>query len=291
MQPFAYVAPKTLDEAIAIMSEAEGEARPLVGGSDLIAQVKEGRRQPTVVVNVKEIPETNRLEFVEGEGLHIGSAVSCTATAAYAQVGELYPAIKESCLLVGSIQIQNRASIGGNICNAAPSADTVPALLTYEARAVIAGPKGRRELPLEQFFVGPGQTALERGELLVETVVPPPPPHSSSCYLRFIPREEMDIAVAGVGSLMILDPKTRQCTRARIALAAVAPTPIRAREVEALLEGKELTERLLQEAGELASQACRPISDVRGSAEYRLELVKVLTRRTLKGCLERLGTG
>ncbi|MFQ5879709.1 MAG: FAD binding domain-containing protein, partial [Dehalococcoidia bacterium] len=182
-----------------------------------------------------------------------------------------------------------RASVGGNICNAAPSADTVPPLLVHGAVAVIAGLSGRRELSLDEFFQGPGQTVLAPNEVLLEVRLPPPPANSASHYLRFIPREEMDIAVAGVGGLLALEPGTRRCLQARIALAAVAPTPIRAGEAEAYLEGQMLEPQHLAQAGELAARATRPISDVRGSADYRRELVKVLTRRGLERCLESLG--
>ena len=291
MKPFSYVAPQSLEEALQVLAQAKGpgQVRAIVGGTDLIDQMKQERRTPSVVLDVKRIPETMRLEWVPGEGLHIGAAVPCTDTAAFPTVKESYASIEESCLLVGSVQIQNRASIGGNICNSAPSADTVPGLITYAARAVITGPRGRREVPLEEFFTGPGQNVMEPNEILLETIVPPPPPNSSGHYLRFIPRNEMDIAVAGVGSLLVLEPGTRRCNQARIALASVAPTPVRARAAEAVLEGKEITADLIQEAGELAVEACNPITDVRGSVEYRKELVKVLTRRTLQRCMESLG--
>ena len=187
------------------------------------------------------------------------------------------------------MQIQNRASIGGNICNAAPSADTVPPLIVYSAKEVIVGPGGRREVPLEEFFRGPGQHVMEPSEILLETVVPPPPPNSSAHYLRFIPRNEMDIAVAGVASLLALEPGTRRCTHARIALAAVAPTPVRATAAEGVLEGQEITEDLIRQAAERAVEACSPITDMRGSSEYRKELVKVLTRRTLYQSMASLG--
>jgi len=288
VKSFSYAAPRTLDEAIALIVQANGEAKPMAGGTDLLSQVKEGWHQPSVLVDMKGIPEANRLEFVPGEGLHIGSAVSYTDAARYSPLGEFYPSIRDACLLVGSVQIRNRASIGGNICNAAPSADTAPPLLVYQAQVVIAGPHGQRQVPLEEFFLGPGQTVLAPDELLIEVVVPPPPANSGSMYLRFAPREEMDIAVAGVASLVILDPRGRRCQRACIALAAVAPTPIRAREAEALLEGREITEDLMRQAGHLAAQASRPITDVRGSAKYRREMVIVLTRHTLAGCLARL---
>ena len=288
MRPFQFAAPTTLQEAIAVLAQAQGGAKPLVGGTDLIAQVKENRRKPSVVVDVKRIPELNRLEYVEGDGLHLGASVPCVDTYGHPEVQRRYPALWDSTQLVGSIQIQNRASVGGNVCNAAPSADTVPALLVYEGVAVVAGPRGQRRIPLDQFFRGPGQTVMEPDELLVEVHLPPPPPNSSSHYLRFIPREEMDIAVAGAASLLALDAQGT-VARARIALASVAPTPLRAREAEAALEGKRPTPELLRQAGELAAAATRPITDVRGSVEYRKELVKVLTRRTLEMCLRDLG--
>ena len=285
MRPFNFVAPSTLDEAIQAMSHAEGEARVLAGGSDLVDQIRVGRRTPTVVVDIKNIPELQRLEYVAGEGLHIGAGVSCTRTADYPPLGEHYPSIKESCRLIGSIQIQNRATIAGNVCNAAPSADTIPPLLTYGAKAIIAGPGGRRGVLLVGFFLGPGQTVLQPDELLLEILVPPPEPNSSGRYLRFIPREEMDIAVAGAATMVVVDSSTRRCTQARIALAAVAPTPVRARAAEAVLEGQVLTEELIRQAADLTPQATTPISDMRGSAEYRKELCKVLTQRTLERCL------
>lgn len=289
MRGFQYAAPQSLSEALQILTQSKGAVKPLVGGTDLIAQMKEGRHRPAVVMDVKGIPEMTRLDYEEKTGLHIGAAVSCHDIAAHPAVGDRYSSIQESCRLVGSVQIQNRASVGGNICNATPSADTVSPLLTYDARAVIVGPKGRREVPLGEFFTGPGTTVLAPEELLVEVVVPPPPQNSSGHYLRFTPREEMDIAVAGVASLVALKPGSRVVARARIVLAAVAPTAVRAREAEAVLEGKDLDEAHIREAGELAVRAASPITDVRGSVEYRKELIKVLTRRTLRLCQQSLG--
>ena len=289
MRPFAFVAPRTVDEAVRAMAGAKGGARALAGGSDLVDQIRVGRRSPSVVVDIKNIPEMQRLEYISGEGLHVGAGVSCTRTADYPPVDEHYPSIKESCLLIGATQIQNRASIVGNVCNAAPSADTIPPLLTYGAKAIIAGPGGRREVLLEDFFIGPGQTVLQPDELVIEIFVPPPQAHSSGHYLRFIPREEMDIAVAGVGSMVAVDPKTGACVQARIALASVAPTTVRARDVESALEGQVLTRDLVRQAAELAPNAARPISDIRGTIEYRKELCNVLTRRTLEHCLADLG--
>lgn len=289
MHPFTYEAPKSLAEAIRFLEEAKGAVKPLVGGTDLIDQIRQNRLSPSLVLDIKRIPETMRLEYIEGEGLHIGSAVPCTDTAAYGPVAEMYTAIREACLLVGSVAIQNRASIGGNICNASPSADTVPGMICHDAKAVVVGPRGRREISLEKFFKGPGQHVMEENEFLLETIMPRPSGSTSSHYLRFIPRNEMDIAVVGVGSLLELKPGTRLCTKARITLGSVAPTPVRAHSAEKLLEGEEVTKELISKASELAANACNPINDVRGTIEYRVDLTKVLTRRTLFQCMESLG--
>ncbi|MBI4340474.1 MAG: xanthine dehydrogenase family protein subunit M [Chloroflexi bacterium] len=291
MKPFTYVAPTSLQEAHQVLARAKGpgDVRALVGGSDLIDQMRVNRRTPSVVLDIKRIPEMKRLEWVPGEGLHVGAAVCCTDTVQFAAVVQNYSSIHESCQLVGSTQIQNRASMAGNIGNSAPSADTVPGLITFGAKVLVTGPRGHREVLLESFFTGPGQNVLAPDEIIQEVIVPPPPANSSGHYLRFIPRNEMDIAVAGVASMIVLAPRTRRCTTARIALASVAPTPVRARAAEAVLEGKEITAALIREAGEKAVEAASPISDVRGSAEYRRELVKVLTRRTLGMCMESLG--
>lgn len=288
MRAFAYAAPQSVQEAIDLLARADGDSRPLAGGTDLITQMKENRKNPRLVMDVKRIPELNILSWNAQQGLRIGAAVSCTRIATFASVRERYPALAEACALIGSLQIQNRAALGGNFCNAAPSADAVPPVLSYAGKVIIAGPSGRRELAAEDFFVGPGQTVLGKGEILMEITIPTPPSHSAAAYLRFIPREEMDIAVAGVGSFVQLSADRTRCEQARITLAAVAPTPVRAREAEEFLAGKTLDQATLTQAGELAARAAKPISDVRGSAAYRIELVKVLTRRTLQKALERV---
>jgi len=288
VRPFEYIAPRTLEEVYRVLAQANGrKVRPLAGGTDLVDQLRTGRKRADLVLDLKRIPEVMRLEWDPKKGLILGSAVPCAEVARHPEVVARYPALAEACALVGSVQIQNRASVGGNLCNAAPSADTAPPLLVHEARAVIGGPRGTREVPLEEFFVGPGQTVLAPDEILVELRLPPPAPLTTSHYLRFIPREEMDIAVAGVASLVRVEGG--RIAQARIALSAVAPTPVRAREAEAVLEGQAPSEALLRQAGDEAVKATRPISDVRGSAEYRKELVRVLTRRTLARCLRDLG--
>ncbi len=254
----------------------------MAGGTDLIVQMKDGSASPAVVIDAKKIPELNRLEWSQGEGLHIGAAVPLERVAAFPPVKERFGILAQACSLIGSVQIRSRGTVGGNICNAAPSADTSPPLLCLEAQAVIARLEGTRTVPLESFFQGPGQTVLADNELLVAIEVPTPPTPAAGCYLRHTPREEMDIGVVGVASFLVLTPEGNLCQEARIALGAVAPTPIRTHPVESFLTGKALTEGVIAEAAERAAEAARPISDVRGSAEYRRELVKVLTRRTLK---------
>ena len=288
MREFIFAAPQSVQEAVELLARANGDARPLAGGTDLIAQMKENRKNPGVIVDVKKIADLNELSWDAQNGLRIGAAVSCSRISAFAPVRERYPALAEACALVGSVQIQNRAALGGNFCNAAPSADAVPPVLSYGGKLLIAGVNGRREIAAEDFFVGPGQTVLGKDELLVQVTMPTPPSSSGAAYQRFIPREEMDIAIAGVGAFVQLNAERTLCEHARLTLAAVAPIPVRAREAEAFLIGKPLAQATLAHAGELAATAAKPISDVRSSAAYRVEMVKVLTRRTLQKALERI---
>jgi len=288
MRLFDYMAPQSLDEAAQILSRTVGAVRAIAGGTDLVDQVRQGRREPSIVMDVKRIPELTKLDWEPGVGLHIGAATSCASVYEDSEVRERYPAIVESSMLIGAIQIQNRAALGGNVCNAAPSGDTIPSLLIYETKAIILGPNGLREVPLNGFFVGPGKTILADDEILVELLVPPPPPQSHSNYLRFIPRDEMDIAVVGVGSLVALS-SSGTCSAVRIALASVGPTPVRAAEAEGVMVDRIPSTALLADTSERAVLAAHPINDVRGTAEFRRELVKVLTRRTLTHCLQSLG--
>ena len=286
MPNFDYEAPTSLASALELLARP-GEMRPLSGGTDIIDQLKSNRRHADLVVDLKRVPELLALES-NSSSLKIGSAVSCTDVHNYTAENGGFPALSESTELVGSIHIQNRASVGGNVCNAAPSADTIPALLIHEAVARTASASGGREIPLIDFFAGPGQTVLEKGEILKELVLPAPANNTASAYLRFIPRNEMDIAVAGVGSLIEVDPSTKIVTKARIALASVAPTPVRAYTAEEFLEGTVIDAAAIDKTADLAVDSAVPITDVRGSAEYRKELIRVLTKRTLKICLERL---
>jgi len=249
--------------------------------------MREGRRVVSHVVDVKRIPELSAIAETKDGGVSIGAALSVTRMAAHPALAP-YPAIVESGRMIGSYQIQNRASIGGNVCNAAPSADAIPALVCLGARAAIAGPRGRREEPIETLFERPGRTRLAQDELLLAVVLPPPPTGSAAKYLRFTPRREMDIAVAGAGVSLCQDERG-VVTEARVCLASVAPTPIRAPSAERRLVGEVPSAALLDEAGILAAQDARPISDTRGSAGYRRALIRVLTRRALADCCARLG--
>ncbi len=281
MTAFEYIAPKTLGEAVALLAEKGERARLLAGGTDILVQLREGRRDADWVVDVKHIAELNELSYDPRQGLRLGATVPCYRIAEHPDLRRAYPGLVDAASLIGGTQIQSRASVGGNLCNASPAADTIPALIACQAVCLLAGPEGRRELPVENFCTGPGRNALRRGELLVSLRLPPPVPGSGSAYLRFIPRNEMDIAVVGAGVAVALDESRTRCTAARIALAAVAPTPLLVPDAGEVLLGTLLSEEDLDRAASKARSAARPISDMRGDADYRRHLVGVLVKRSL----------
>ena len=287
MQDFEYIAPTTLEEAIRLMAEKGPKARALAGGTDILVQLRAGRYALDRLVDTKEIPELNQLTCTEAEGLILGAAVPCYRIYEDQTIARMYPAMVDVAFLIGGIQIQGRATVGGNLCNSSPSGDTIPALIALEASCVIAGPGGSRTIPVEDFCTAPGRNVLVDGELLVGLRFSPPQPNSGAQYQRFIPRNEMDIAVAGVGSSIVLDDSLQRIRSARVALAAVAPTPILAKEASALLAGKEATEASIEEAAEAAKAAVRPIDDMRGTVRQRVHLVGVLTKRTLRTAIRR----
>jgi len=265
---------------------APGEgARVLCGGTDILIQMRAGVRRPSRLVDVKGIPELRRISFDPKTGLRLGAAVACIEIFESALMRKHYPGLTEAAHLIGSTQIQSRASVGGNLCNGSPAADTTPALIALGAIAHLTGPGGEREVAVEEFVTGPGQTVLKPGELLVDLRIAAPRPHSSDCYLRLIPRNEMDIAVVGVGAALTLEGD--KCVAARIALGAVGPTQILARKAGDSLIGKQLDAAALDNAARLASEAATPIDDMRGTAEYRRHVAGVLTRRALAGAAER----
>jgi len=284
---FDYAAPTSLAQATALLEGAHGTARVLAGGTDLIVQLREHLRDADLVVNIKKIPELMELSYSSQLGLRLGASVPCYRIYEHAEISVAYPALADAARIVGGWQIQSRASVGGNLCNSSPAADTIPALIALGAQCVIAGPKGLREVRAESFCTAPGRNVLQKGEILATIVVAPPVPFSGSAYERFIPRNEMDIAVAGAASWVTLSADGTTIEQARIGLAAVAPTPLFAAEASQWLSAKPATEQTFERAGELASKAAAPISDMRGTAEFRRHLVGVLTRRTLAKAVER----
>jgi carbon-monoxide dehydrogenase medium subunit len=282
-----YAAPKTIAEATKLLAAGGERVRVLAGGTDIIVQVREHRRDIDLLVDIKSIPEVNELAYDPEQGLRLGAAVPCYRIYDHYAIARAYRGLIDAVSLVGGIQIQSRASVGGNLCNASPAADTIPPLIVHRAIAVIAGINGQREVPVEEFCTGPGRTVLRSGEFLLQLLLPPPCQGSGTHYLRFIPRNEMDIAVVGVGASVTLDPAMNRCVAARVALAAVAPTPLLVPEAGNALVDGAWSDSLIERAAELAQRAARPISDMRGEADYRRHLVGVLTKRALLGAFGR----
>jgi carbon-monoxide dehydrogenase medium subunit len=287
MKTFEYVKPNTLAEAISALDAGEGDARALSGGTDLIVQMRAGRNVVGHVVDIKGIPETNVMSHSKKDGLTIGSSVPCYRIYNDQNIKSTYAGLVDSVSIIGGTGIQGRASLGGNLCNAAPSGDGIQSLIILGAVADVAGPNGTRQIPAEDFCTAPGQNALNPGELLVSLTIPEPESNAGAHYLRFIPRNEMDIAVVGVGASVVLDSEKKSILSARISLASVAPTPLFVETAGDALKGTEVASDSTEKAAVLAQEAARPIDDMRGTAEYRRHLVSVLTKRALKTAIER----
>jgi xanthine dehydrogenase FAD-binding subunit len=286
MRDFEYEAPTSLSQALDLLASGQA-ARPLAGGTDLIDHVRTGRLTPDLVVDIKKLPELNTFEF-SPEGLRLGAAVPCYRLYGDERVRTSYSAVADAAHIIGGLQIQSRASLGGNVCTSGPAADSIPALIALAAVVVIAGPGGRRrEVPIEEFCTGPGKNVLQAGELVVEFRLPSPAPHSGSHYRRFIPRNEMDIAVVGVGAAVTLDESGSTIASARIGLGAVAPTPLFAAEASRLLAGRPADEPAIKEAAQAAVGIISPITDMRGTQEFRRHVTGVLVERVLAEAIER----
>lgn len=285
MKWFDYVSPHSVREAVDLLAEAGENGRAMAGGTDLIVQMRVGRRQPQLVVDLKNIPALNELTYDPEDGLTIGAAVPCYRIYNNHAVQHAYPGLIDSATIIGGTQIQGRATLGGNLCNAAPSGDSIPAMIVLGGVAQIAGPKGTRELPIEDFCTGPGRNALAAGEILTGLHFPAPAKNSGARYIRFIPRNEMDIAVAGAGVSVVLD--NGNIKSARVSLASVAPTPLFVKAAGDAVAGKPANEATIELAAEAARQAAKPITDMRGTAEYRKHLCGVLTRRAMTTAIER----
>lgn len=285
MRPFEYFAPTTLAETAAILTRFEGQAKILAGGTDLLVEIKENLRHPAGVINLKKVPGLDSLTYAEATGLTIGALTTVRQVETSPLVKQHYPALAEAARTLGSIQVRNRATVAGNICRASPSADTPPPLIAADARALIFNPAGERTVSLADFFTGPGQTGLAPNEILRAITVPPPSSRTGQAYLKHGRRRAMELATVGVAVNLTLDGDV--CRSIRIVLGAVAPTPLRAVETEALLTGAAPDDSLIEQAAQMAMTEARPISDVRASADYRREMVGVLTRRAIRLALER----
>ncbi|HKM78227.1 MAG TPA: xanthine dehydrogenase family protein subunit M [Candidatus Bathyarchaeia archaeon] len=277
-----YSEPSTLKEAFSILSKVAG-AKILAGGTDVIVSMREGKIAPTHIVNIKRISGLDKIGPSTGGGLGIGALATIGAVEASAIVRNAFPMVAEAAHQLGSLPVRNRATVGGNLCNSSPSADMAPPLIALGAIAKIAGPKGRRSVKLEDFFTGPGKTALSKTEILTEILIPNPPKGSFSAFLKHGPRQCMDIAT--VNAAILITMKGKLCRNTVLVLGAVAPIPMRAKKAEAEIHGKHIEDEVVRKVAEMAANECVPISDVRGSADYRREVVNVLVRRLFEKAL------
>lgn len=287
MRTFEYLRPTSLAEACAALvadggeGGADGPVKALAGGTDLVVQMRQGGLRPRALVSLQDVPGLSYVRLDDDGGLVIGAATPLAAVESSAVVRDRFPAVGEAAACIGSVQVRTRATVGGNLCNAAPSADTAPILIAYGTEAVITDGRAERSLPLEKFFTGPGETVLRPGELLAALRVPPAPARGYAKYHKTF-RSAMDCCTVGVAVFAAFAPDGA-VTEVRLVLGAVAPTPIRAREAEQAATGRRLDDEVIADAGARASAAAMPISDVRASASYRKTLVEVLTKRALRG--------
>jgi len=282
---FRYEAPRSIDEAIALLQEGGGEAKVLAGGQSLVPLLKLRFASPELLVDIKGIPEMTSIAAQSGV-YRFGAAVPCMALVEDKAFGKAWPGVADGANLIGSIQVRGRATVGGNLCNASPAADTVPAMIAAGATASIVGPNGRREVPVEDIATGPGKTSLANGEIVASFLLPRRPPRSGDAYLRFIPRTEMDIAVVGAGVNLTLD-EAGVCTQARVSIGAVAERALLVPEAGAALIGTKIDADALKRMAAAVSAACRPIDDKRGTKVYRIKVAGVMARRAAEIALER----
>lgn len=285
MHHFAYYAPTSIGEAVALLHQHAGQAKILAGGTDLFLRLQRRAVMPSVVIDVKRIPALGDLRYRPEDGLHLGATVTHAMVVEHPAVQQHYGALAQAAQWVGSLQTRHRGTVVGNLCNASPAADTAPALLAYGALVRMTGPEGERELPLEAFLQGPGRTALGAAEMVTALHLPPPGTSTGWGYARRT-RTVMDIAL--VSTCAVLQASHGVCQVVRIGLGAVGPTPLRATQAEAVLQGQRPDVALVAEASRLAAAAARPITDIRASAAYRQEMVQVLSQRCLTAALRML---
>ena len=288
MSEMRFEAPKSVDAAVALMAGAGGVARVLAGGSDLLIQMRGGRVEPELLVDLKGIPEMRAITNDNG-AWRVGAAASCMEIVEHAGFSKAWPGVTDAVKLIGSIQIKGRATVGGNLCNASPAADSIPALIAANATVTIAGPNGKREVKAEDICTGVGKNSLAKGEIVTSIAFPPRPARSGDAYMRFTPRTEMDIAVVGAGVSITLDDKG-VCTAARVSLGAVAVTPLLVPEAAAALIGTTVDDAAIAKMGAACSAAAKPITDKRGTKEYRIKVSGVMARRAAAIALSRAKT-
>ena len=290
MHPFAYEAPGSIEEAVALQDKHGDRARPIAGGTDVLVQARANRWDLDAIVDVKNIPELTQISHYPDGSVSIGAAVPCYQIYEDQKIRDAFPGIIDAVEMIGGIQIQSRASLGGNLCNSSPSADGICPLIAYNAVCHIAGSGGddaHRDVAVEDFCTGPGSNVLGRGEILVSLVLPNPGDNSGAAYERFIPRNEMDIAVAGAGVSVKLNEAGDTFEAARVALAAVAPVPLVVPAAEAALVGNSVSEATIEAAAAAAADAASSLSDMRGTIAQRKHLSGVLTRRMINKAVER----
>lgn len=285
MQDVTYRRPTTIQEAVQLLKDNGPTARVLAGGTDIIVMARERRRDTTMFVDVKAIPDVMGIEFDPNTGLTLGAATPCYQIYRNEIVQRLYPCLVDSASLIGGTAIQGRASLGGNLCNSGPAADSIPSMIALGATAHIVGPNGERTVPVENFCTAPGRNVLETGEILVKITFPPPQPNSGARFLRFIPRNEMDIAVVNVATSLQFEGDT--VVAARVGMGAVAPTPLFVTTAGEALVGKPLTDETIAAAANASREMATPIDDMRGSIRQRKHLAYVLTERTIRDAARR----
>jgi carbon-monoxide dehydrogenase medium subunit len=279
--------PKTLSEALSFLKKYSGAAKAIAGGTDLIPKMKRRELAPKYLIDLKGVADLNFINYDAENGLRIGSLTTLNEIRDSSAVKEHCPILVETVSQMASVQVRNMATMAGNLCNAVPSADTAPPLIALRARLKLLGPEGERTVLVEDFFKGPGETALEPLELLTEIQIPPARPGEAGTYLKHTLRAEMDLALVGVAAYLARNSKKDICEEIRIAMGAVAPIPVRAKKAEEALRGKPLSDTLIETAGSLASEESSPIDDIRSSAEYRRGMVRVLTKKAIKQSWEK----
>jgi carbon-monoxide dehydrogenase medium subunit len=284
MEEMRYEAPSTLDAAVALLSGASAP-KLLAGGTDVLVQLHIETIEPDVIVDIKNIPEMKTMAK-EADGWRVGAAVPAMEMLDNAAFCKDWPGVIEGVVLIGSMQVKGRATVAGNVCNGSPAADSTPAMIAAGAIATVIGPKGQRQVPVEDIVIGPGKISLAKDEFIVSFLLPAQPAHSGDCYMRLTPRTEMDIAVVGTGACLTLDD-SGTCTAARVSLGAVAPTPLLVQACADAIIGTKVDDAALTKLGEAASAACNPISDKRGTKEYRIKTAAVIARRVVEKALER----